>query len=136
MNGKTLVGIALIAGAVLFLLGGDLGGFFAFLLAIGLLVYGWKKWRNAESGGGKALGMAALIFGGILLLSWIPFLIGLLIAALCIYFGWTLIRKDQDAAELVPDSVSEAEPGDRGPQWEDDFESEWKRFLERQKDKK
>ncbi|MGI6126492.1 MAG: hypothetical protein ACOYEF_05955 [Planifilum sp.] len=134
MNGKTVAGIALIAGAVVFLLGGDLGGFFAFLLAVGLLVYGWRKWRKAGAGGGKAVGIAALIVGGILLLNWVPFLIGLLIAALCIYFGWTLIRQDRDTAELVSEPEAEAEPGDQKFQWEDDFESEWKRFVERQKD--
>ena len=93
MNGKTVAGLALIVGAVVFLFGGDLGGFFAFLLSVGLLVFGWRKWKRSESSGGRAVGIGALIFGAILLLSWIPFLIGLLIAVVCIYFGWTLIRQ-------------------------------------------
>ncbi|GAA5344125.1 lia operon protein LiaI [Planifilum fimeticola] len=135
MNGKTVAGLALIVGAVVFLFGGDLGGFFAFLLSAGLLVYGWRKWKRSESSGGRAVGIGALIFGAILLLSWIPFLIGLLIAVVCIYFGWTLIRQDREPSGLEPEPGAEAEAAGQRPRWEDDFESEWKRFLERQKDK-
>jgi lia operon protein LiaI len=136
MNGKTVAGIALIVGAAVFLLGGDLGGFFAFLLSVGLVVYGWRKWQKSESRGGKAVGVTAVIIGAILLLNWIPFLIGLLIAAVCIYFGWTLISQDRDPSDVPPGSAVDAEPVDRHTRWEDDFESEWKRFLERRRDKK
>lgn len=135
MNGKTVAGLALILGAVMFLLGGDLGGFIVFLLSVGLLYYGWRKWQQSVSTGGKALGIGAVIFGALLLFRWIPFLVGLLMAAVCIYFGWRLIRQDREPSGVVPESGAEANPVDR-PRWEDDFESEWKRFLERHGDKK
>ena len=135
MNGKTLAGLALIVGAVVFLFGGGLGGFVAFLLSVGLLVYGWRKWKRSESSGGRAVGIVAVIFGAILLLNWIPFLVGLLIAAVCIYMGWTLIRQNREPSGFKPEPGAEAEAADQRPRWEDDFESEWKRFLEQKKDK-
>ncbi|MGB0089170.1 MAG: hypothetical protein WBP80_06715 [Planifilum fulgidum] len=134
MKGKTAAGLVLIAGAVVFLIGGDLGGLFALLLSAGLLVYGWRKWKASETGGGRAVGIGALIVGGILLLNWIPFLIGLLIAAVCIYFGWALIRQGREPSGFEREPGVEAEAAGQKPRWEDDFESEWKRFLERHKE--
>lgn len=146
-NGKTLIGLTLILFGFVALFGGEnLFGIGALLLALLFIVYGAKKLTGAHSGFSKALGFAALIVGLMFLAGGLPFLIGLIIAVVCIWGGWRLMKNGGAPAHIAA-SVP-PHPGVSGKKessgtwdssaekWEPPFEDEWKAFLRRNHDQK
>lgn len=131
LNGKSLAGIALVLfGAVVFfgMFGVHLGGIVAFALGIALVCYGVKKWKNGDN----VLAVIALILGVLMFGGSLPFLIGLLFAVICIYFGWKLMRKEKDDSE--PTLVYDGDMSGSGQSidLEKNFDTEWRDFLYRQ----
>lgn len=135
-SGKSIVGIALlIFGGLVFLgmFGIHLGGIIAFLIALGLVYYGVKKLKTSATGGQKAIGIIALVIGIMMFVGSLPLLITLLFSAMLIYFGWKMIKKDRGDMEPEPAYSSEAGHIREKVEVENNFDSEWKDFLKRNK---
>lgn len=128
-SGKTVAGLALLAFgicALLGILGIHLGGLIAFFVGIVLACYGLKKLKD----GRKGRGIVALIFALILLGSSLPFLISMAFAAVCIYFGWRLIKKEDHSEPAVTYSGN-GNTAYKEVEVDDHFETEWKDFLKK-----
>ncbi|MCG8397136.1 protein liaI [Bacillus atrophaeus] len=123
INVKTAGGFLLIVFGISVFFG---GGNFAFIipLAIGsLLLYaGIKRFAKGKT-------VTGIIFGGIgamMLVSALPFLVGIALAAVMVYFGWKMMKNGSDesrTASFDPEPASAA--------YETNFDAEWEEFLKK-----
>ncbi|HEX7064029.1 MAG TPA: protein liaI [Bacillales bacterium] len=129
MTGKFIAGVALVLlGGWLFLgmFGIHLGGLITFFIGAVLICFGIKKLKQDH----KVLGVISLIFGFMFLGGSLPFLISLAVAAVCIYFGWKLIKQEGRHSEPAAAFSGETEfVDDRNLKVEDSFDREWEDFL-------
>lgn len=130
-SGKTVAGIVLILlGASVFfgMFGVHLGGIIAFVIAAALIWFGAKKLKAGHT----VLGVIALVVGLMMFTGAIPFLISMLVALACIYFGWKLLKK-HDHPDPAPAYVGtmHSHHEDVDNKVEDSFETEWKEFLKK-----
>lgn len=129
-SGKTLAGIILLiigGSMVMGMVGIHVGGLVGLLLGLVLCYYGIKALKS----GNKAIGVIGLIFGLMILTGSLPFLISLVLALICIYFGWKMIKKEEAGPNPVPAFSDDTYQAHDYVKAEDSFEDEWKRFLKR-----
>lgn len=129
-SGKSLVGIILLLlGATVFfgMFGIHLGGIIAFVIAAALIWFGAKKLKA----GHPVMGVIALVIGLMMLAGSIPFLISVAIAVVCIYFGWKLIKREDDDPEPAPAYGGTTYSHHEDVEVEDNFDAEWKEFLKK-----
>ncbi|HEU5138665.1 MAG TPA: protein liaI [Bacillales bacterium] len=129
ITGKFIGGIALVllgGWLLLGMFGVHLGGLIALLFGIVLICFGVKKLKQDH----KVLGVISLIFGFMFLGGSLPFLISLALAAVCIYFGWKLIKQERHQSEPAAAYSGDTEFMDyRNVKVEDSFDREWEDFL-------
>src|SRR5699024_7913528 len=122
--GKIIGGMLLLAiGASIFfgVFGIQIGGLISFAIAIALVVIGLKQLKE----GHQVFGIIVLIVGAMMLIGSIPFLISLVIAGVCIYFGWKLLKghdnHDPDPAPTYTGDVIDHQHVDV----DSHFDAEW-----------
>lgn len=128
-SGKTLLGILLVGFGVCAFFGAfgiHLGGLIGLVIGIALAYYGVKRLKD----GHKGVGVISLIIGLMILTGSLPFLIGLALAAACIYFGWKMIKRN-DHPEPAPAFGGDDTYTYKDVKVEDSFETEWKDFLKK-----
>lgn len=129
-SGKSLVGIILLLlGASVFfgMFGIHLGGIIAFAIAAALIWFGVKKLKAGHT----VIGVIALIIGIMMFAGSIPFLISVVFAVICIYFGWKLIKRDNDDPEPEPAYGGTTYSHYEDVKVEDNFDAEWKEFMKK-----
>ncbi len=127
ITGKSVIGFFLILfGISLFFGGGQIGGLIAGAIGAVLLCYGIKKWKE-----GRQIASVLLVIIGIMFLGGaLPFLIGIALAAVMIYFGWTMIKQGGKKEENVY-SPESSEPSTA--RYDTGFDAEWEDFLKKNK---
>ncbi|MGO4887328.1 LiaF transmembrane domain-containing protein [Anaerobacillus sp. MEB173] len=133
-SAKTVFGMILLligVSIVLQLIGISIGYLLRMIIPILLIIYGYKKWNLAETKFQKFFGMIVLLFGVLLLLGAAHLFIGLIVAGLIMYFGYSIMKGKQD------DSVVKNDPIEVKGQREskDLFDEEWDRFMNEYKTK-
>ncbi|TCP18633.1 lia operon protein LiaI [Scopulibacillus darangshiensis] len=130
-SGKALIGLVLIVlGGLTFLgmFGIHIGGLIGFAIALILIYFGVKKIKA----GHKIFGAILLFIGGMMFLGSLPMLITVAVSVLLIYFGWKLMKKNEDHLEPEPAFSSHEGHTYKDVKGESSFDSEWKKFLKRQ----
>lgn len=130
--GKTILGISLLLVGLLALF--SLGWLIPFAVGAFLVVVGIKKMKRSHGKGNKIWGMILLVIGLLIIGHMIPFLVGLIIAAVCFHFGYKLIKKGGHRPDLDPGFAGTHQSHQTDHvDLEDSFDSEWERFLKKQK---
>ncbi|UOE95506.1 hypothetical protein [Alkalihalobacillus sp. LMS39] len=133
-TGKVVFGaILIVIGANLFLstLGIHLGGVIGLLIAGLFILWGFSKRKHAKTNGSKIMGTIILIFGILLLIGKAHMIGGILIAAVIIYFGYSLVREDKGIQNQKIAKEEVMEPSFESMATDDAFEHEWKKFIEK-----
>ncbi|HET7627526.1 MAG TPA: hypothetical protein VFK44_03960 [Bacillales bacterium] len=136
MNGKTLAGIVLVAiGGMMLLgmLGIHVGGLFHFIIAGILIYFGIKKLKEHH----QVSGIILLVIGILFLAGAIPFLFGTLIAVVCIFFGWRLMKRNSFHGEPAHAYCSPRYTHEKANDidFDSDFDKEWNDIMNRKNDK-
>lgn len=129
-SGKSIAGIILLLlGASVFfgMFGIHLGGIISFVIAVALIWFGAKKLKTGHT----VLGLITLVIGFMMVVSSLPFLISVVFAVICIYFGWKLVKRTDDDPDPAPAYSGTTSGYDEDVKVEDNFDSEWKEFLQK-----
>jgi lia operon protein LiaI len=125
MSGKKVFGIILLligTSALLGLLGIHIGGIVSMAVGVLLIVYGLKQWRADREIWGGIL----IIIGVLFLVGSLPMLISLVIGAALVYAGYKLFTNDSGSKSYgphEPTSTPDAKPLD------DPFDEEWEKVM-------
>lgn len=132
---KTVFGLILLligANILLKMLGIHLGGLLGIIISVLIMGYGYSKMKSAEKPSSKYFGIAIVVFGGLLLLGQAHMFVGLLVAAMIIYFGYNLVKGDGEK-EKKDEPLMEMNNAGSSQSFniKDSFDEEWKNFLKK-----
>ena len=116
----------LLIGVLLFLNVLGLGWLFRFLLALLIIIFAMNKIKKAETSKQKTIGIAALLFGLLLLAGGFHVLFGLLLGLAFIYIGYQMLKRDH-GRDALHDKLTFQ--GNSSSVYEDPFDMEWNKKM-------
>ncbi|WP_054949074.1 hypothetical protein [Numidum massiliense] len=114
-SGSYAFGVILVILGAMMLLGQfgiGIGSLLMFAIALFLIVKGWGMLNSSGGGARRMLGIFLIVFGVLWMTGLLPFLFGLAIAVLLIYYGWGKIKGS--AKDVAPASAHSSYAGDSG----------------------
>lgn len=133
-TGKAVLGIILLmigANILLGTLGIHLGPIIGLALAIVLMFYGYRKINKSEKTGGKIFGITVFLFGALLAIGQAHIFVGIFIAALIIYLGYRMVKKENNKEVFAADESIKESFRESHLNIKDSFDEEWDSFLKK-----
>jgi len=127
ITSKTIIGSILLFVGLSIFFGGSLGGLIPVLIGAWLIYVGVKKYEK----GSKTLGIILAVIGVLIVVQFLPFLLGIAFAGVLLYFGWSMIsgestKKSSSRAYMEPNTAPNTEEPIHTS-----FDQEWEEFLKK-----
>ncbi|MCY1117937.1 hypothetical protein OWO30_06265 [Bacillus safensis] len=127
ITSKTIIGSILLFVGLSIFFGGSLGGLIPTLIGAWLIYVGVKKYEK----GSKPLGVILAVIGVLIVVQFLPFILGIAFAGVLLYFGWSMIN---GGSTKESSSRTYMEPN-TAPNMEEpihtSFDQEWEDFLKK-----
>ncbi|TQR25080.1 hypothetical protein [Bacillus safensis] len=127
ITSKTIIGSILLFVGLSIFFGGSLGGLIPTLIGAWLIYVGVKKYEK----GSKTLGVILAVIGVLIVVQFLPFILGIAFAGVLLYFGWSMIN---GKSTKESSSRTYMEPN-TAPNMEEpihtSFDQEWEDFLKK-----
>lgn len=127
ITSKTIIGSILLFVGLSIFFGGSFGGLIPVFIGAGLIYVGVKKYEK----GSKTLGVILAVIGVLIVVQFLPFILGIAFAGVLLYFGWSMINgesteKSSSRAYMEPNTAPNTEEPIHTS-----FDQEWEDFLKK-----
>ncbi|MCM3026470.1 hypothetical protein M3584_06210 [Bacillus safensis] len=127
ITSKTIIGSILLFVGLSIFFGGSLGGLIPTLIGAWLIYVGVKKYEK----GSKTLGVILAVIGVLIVVQFLPFILGIAFAGVLLYFGWSMIngkstKESSNRTYMEPNTAPNMEEPIHTS-----FDQEWEDFLKK-----
>lgn len=127
ITSKTIIGSILLFVGLSIFFGGSLGGLIPTLIGAWLIYVGVKKYEK----GSKPLGVILAVIGVLIVVQFLPFILGIAFAGVLLYFGWSMIngkspKESSSRTYMEPNTAPNMEEP-----IQTSFDQEWEDFLKK-----